>query len=517
MSILGSRDSKLSKLFTKTKGRIHGQQADSSDQSSVTTYGSSNSSATTAADIKRHEKLSIQTSTSLLPSSSKDSRSPLARTSKEVERIAGYTNAPPTIPERFTVSSNISQPAKSWTKHRSHLHLLRPRKDSLKSSSNSNSMFVSRDGGETMYSFHPSAVGTSLSTNELQSMLQELEKLSSGNGPLTEDKDAIADEAWNIFCSLVSPIFEGGRIRAPVEEINKLVYLHMKLCAAGVSNEASTAISQVPPYTPLTAPAPTFSTIYPTSSPTPSSHTLTPTLTPLGGYSKVAEEVQYFLKGGMVSLMSLLYYDDTERTIKLHSSPSKRRRGLRSNSLSNSADTALFSSNINFEKSCSLLWDTFYDDIYFYLQGVFLPLESGGVSFDESSTSSKSETGRIPVSDMVLVSFRDNVVIPLYEMNRQAETEKERRREHGNTVTSMASGISFIGSTGSKNSTKLHSASPVNLDADDMAQAYSLNLALLQCFTILNGVQTNDTNQKIIENLMQQTRERCLIYEGVST
>ncbi|QPG76276.1 hypothetical protein FOA43_003662 [Brettanomyces nanus] len=489
-----------------------------------------------ASKLKRHDNLSIQTS--LLPSSNRDMKSPLVRTSKELERIAGYSDA--VAADRYSMANSTSLPPKSWTKYRSHHYLLHPRKDSLKSSSNSNSK-LSLDGGrEALYSFHPSAVNTSLSTSDMHSVLQELQQLNlDGNSKkntandvstLAEDKDAIGDEAWAIFCSLVKPIFHGGRLKAPVEEINKLVYLYMKLCSGSSSydsndnvNSSTNEITDVSPttsaFSPLTAPVPILSSTYSmnTSPATSSMKTITPTLTGFGRYGKIEEKITNFLRVGMSTLMNLLYYDERERTVKLRSinedSPSKRARN-HSNSLGNSPNTAVFSTNINFEKSCSLLWDTFYDKIFFYLQGVFLPLESGAALFDDLSIQFPTVPTNIPVSNIALASFRDNLVIPLYEMNRHSETEKERR-EHDSMISSiniLNTNSSLSSPIGENTHADVDGSGSANDEA--MKESYSVNLTLLQCFTILNGVQTNDTNQKIIENLMQQTREKCLIYES---
>lgn len=149
--------------------------------------------------------------------------------------------------------------------------------------------------------------------------------------------------------------------------------------------------------------------------------------------------------------------------------------------------------------------------------------------YDDQSDRSISGKDEI-MSDMILAAFRDQIIIPLYQVNRQVETENERKREHDGALGAMVSKVNFretrIGGTSedpdeSVNTIKVNANKPIvqsgtnKKEKEDNTEAkYLQGTALLRCFTILNGVQTHDTNQKIIENLMQQMRERCLIHKS---
>ncbi|OBA15883.1 uncharacterized protein OGAPODRAFT_16627 [Ogataea polymorpha] len=130
--------------------------------------------------------------------------------------------------------------------------------------------------------------------------------------------------------------------------------------------------------------------------------------------------------------------------------------------------------------------------MHFYLQGVFLPLEDD--SFEEILGG--GWRGKPSVENIVLVSFRDNVVIPLYESMRQADAEKERRKDRT---------MSFATSS----SASLSRTSHENLRGQNAGREQQNNEKLLHCLSVLNRADTNDTNQKIVENLMQQVREKC--------
>ena len=537
---------------------------------SSTTLGKKDHSDTTALHnvqkLKSYDGLAIQTS--LLPSVSKDSKLPLARTSKEVERIAAYrlnNGSSDTLPGKVQAAT---QPAKNWMKAHSHRYLLRSRKDSLKSSSNSNSKITGRGQTETRYSFRPSAANNTFSANDLQSVLKELEELGStdltgrgtnsgGYDAFSDDRDAVADESWTIFCLLVNPIFKGDRLKAPMEEINKLVFLYLKLRskknAKGANNGAqwnigdtasviqSTSMDADPsnnrlsssPYTPITVPSPAFGFL--SNLPSPIEGDDASLATCINGSRRVYEEVQDFLRVGMTTTLSLLYYDRSRKSIKIRS-PAKSDAN-NSRSFVNFTDSSFSSylSDDNFEKSCLLLWDLFYSRIFFYLQGVLLPLDQDEVGsppmgdYDDQSDRSISGKDEI-MSDMILAAFRDQIIIPLYQVNRQVETENERKREHDGALGAMVSKVNFretrIGGTSedpdeSVNTIKVNANKPIvqsgtnKKEKEDNTEAkYLQGTALLRCFTILNGVQTHDTNQKIIENLMQQMRERCLIHKS---
>lgn len=87
------------------------------------------------------------------------------------------------------------------------------------------------------------------------------------------------------------------------------------------------------------------------------------------------------------------------------------------------------------------------------------------------------------IHNLILIGFRDNIVIPLFELNRNYEDLE------GNVV----------GITNTKSQHK-----------DPMAELeeYTELCSLLECFQRLCSVETNDTNQKLVENLLVQLRDR---------
>ncbi|KAH3668561.1 hypothetical protein OGAPHI_002315 [Ogataea philodendri] len=484
-SRIGTMENKISRFFNKTAEKM--RRSPSETHLSALTPNPSTSTAASSpsvdkgsgigngfsAKLKRPDNLSIQTT--ILPT--KELKSPLARTSKEVERIA-------------SLSTLTEQPPK----HKHYHGILRSRKDPTKSSSSSNSKASAFHGGETMYSFHPSLVNSSMTVQELQNTITELEKLSVNNSALSGDTDAIADEAWSLVSSLVLPLFYCERLKTPIEEMNKLVFLHLRLRSnqpqhdqmtyspvASPNNFSSVfdGAAATTPYTPLGAPTPTFTS----TGRSPSSYN---TMSPVHGPS-VLQEVQEFLKHGMNTYLTQLYQDEASKEFALKPrerkvSPTKRSALL------------IVTSEQSFRDACALLWDYFFQDMYYYLQGVFLPLE------DESFESLLSGPGgwrrNSNVQHILLTSFRDNVVIPLYENVRQAEADKERRRER---TMSLAT----------NSSVSLQRLSHENLKADNPSEGYRNNKKLLHCLSILVRADTNDTNQKIVENLVQQVRERC--------
>ncbi|ODV84433.1 hypothetical protein CANARDRAFT_29281 [[Candida] arabinofermentans NRRL YB-2248] len=594
-----------------------------------------------SSKLKKPESLSIQTT--MLPSS-KELKSPLARTSKEVERIAAFGGFP--YGDKHSTSGANSQQNKS--KHKHHYHgLLRSRKDPTKSSSNSNSKLVIDKGGETLYAFHPSAINTTMSVNDLQRTITELEKLSVNNASLSGDKDAIADEAWHIVCNLVGPLFKCERLKTPIEDINKLVYLHISLKTSHDSTSFNSTQLVAPansmsspvaspmqagngvnlnggvygnePYTPLGMPTPVFANNIGSS---PSGSSLNP-MSPISGNNNVIiDAIHEFLKSGMNTLMNQLNFEDATQEIKLVKEVSLFMK--KGSSPSKPLYTSMLASDHNFVKCCSLLWDFFYNDLFFYLQGIFLPIEDFNSTNDDngpispysssflsndhhnSSASSRPSLMRSSsqgnnndnntVRNLILISFRDNIVIPLYEINRQFVEDRDQPRistplqssgifgissgtsnpistsfngnnthqvhSHPRTM-SVNSGLSFFGG-GAQNSSTTHPSDSAfssgnataggsssttsanrlgtspsyneymnNLQTNRRSSSsnnerspstsrqlaendYAANLSLLQCLTILNGVQTNDTNQKIVENLMQQSREKCRLYESDS-
>ncbi|GME84295.1 unnamed protein product [Ambrosiozyma monospora] len=394
----------------------------------------------------------------------------------------------------------------------------------------------------------------------------------------------VPDDAWMTLCSLISPLFKCERLKTPIEEINRLTYIYLKLRKSqAISTQSQMIESLQSPMvgsfnaaglqsptswlTPLSAPNPTFVTSF-VQSPTASVHTINSAST------KATDEIQDYLKMGMSALMTYLQIDEQTRDVKLNSrvhnpffkgtpkvaKAAKRPHGNSSASITPTAVPHYF------EKCCYVLWVYFYNDVFFYLRGIFLPLEEESIENEmqlhqlsvasppmsavttttmqqqlnqppppmpsAADTTLTPQTmsspyfahalrhpnstlsigggggtgaGGVPgsgqsqftVRDMILISYRDNVVIPLYEQNRQRESvEREYRRRENTATTTISDNTRFNEFSG-----------------DD---EYPMYRTLLQCFTVLCGVQTNDTNQKIIETLMRQTKEKCQVMESIS-
>lgn len=236
-----------------------------------------------------------------------------------------------------------------------------------------------------------------------------------------------------------------------------------------------------------------------------------------------------------------------------------------------------------FEKCTSVLWDIFQRNLLFDLTSILLPVElefanghrdiskihtransilynrgeklvsftntmvypdisghatggagGGGESgIGNSIIGSLGEWGDINIRNVLLVGFRDFVVIPLYEMNRQFEdvdgvgVDVEPRTVAGDKPVDKSVDKSADKSTDKSAATTtpavLSAASPaaaaaagVGARADaSLVQEYTDACVLLQCFRLVSSVGTNDTNQKLVENLLVQMRDRCHHYESI--
>uniref|UniRef100_A0A060T4X3 ARAD1C06534p n=1 Tax=Blastobotrys adeninivorans TaxID=409370 RepID=A0A060T4X3_BLAAD len=178
---------------------------------------SSSSSSPSSMSKRKGIDLTIQTKQLPPPRPSISERSPLARPSRELERIAsiGSTNAMLNLGRDELFLDNASTAPKKQHKH--HIPGFRGRKEALAgtvlSSSSSNSKLVSEQG--SIYSFHPSSPGISA--------------LEMKNYGTKEDREQIADDAWALLCSKVMPLFNGDGLKVPVEDLNNLVLVHLDL------------------------------------------------------------------------------------------------------------------------------------------------------------------------------------------------------------------------------------------------------------------------------------------------
>ena len=137
-------------------------------------------------------------------------------------------------------------------------HFLRPRdKDhGTFSSSSSNSKIA--DPAGSLYSFGPSSPGSSVfvSSKDLQQSISGMDMIASsaslsasktsktfkaalGSSSSTSYEESLlaadltpaaAQDAWPIFCSRVLPLFDGDPLRNTVEDLNKLMSMHIRRC-----------------------------------------------------------------------------------------------------------------------------------------------------------------------------------------------------------------------------------------------------------------------------------------------
>ncbi|KAK6500743.1 hypothetical protein TWF506_003507 [Arthrobotrys conoides] len=136
-----------------------------------------------------------------------------------------------------TISDTLysSSPPTSSHSHKHHL-LLRGRKEQPLSSANSNSKLVSE--GSSIYNFNPNSPSAasfpvSGSVNPSQKTLVTNADIKHVVGVVSgKDKDAageqVLEEVWPLLKSRVLPLFNGEGLRTPVEDLNKLVIVHIK-------------------------------------------------------------------------------------------------------------------------------------------------------------------------------------------------------------------------------------------------------------------------------------------------
>lgn len=283
---------------------------------------------------------------------------------------------------QYSSSYSSSPPAPKDSHAHSHKpHFLRPRRDKdhhssiTFSSSSSNSKAISADGS-SLYSFGPSSPSTAVfgvsSKADLQKSISGIDISASKKkglgygGNSWEDgffdgnlgaSGLITETAWPHLRQRILGLFEGEPLRNTVEDLNKLVTLHIKRC-------------------------------YDRRSP-----------------GQLIDDVRDLLDAGMVTL---------DPTLPTHTD----------------------------EKSISRLveiWSLLFGKVLPYFEAVFLPLqqEFKGVGTIMSAKESREFFGvllmdtdgfgiglgdRLDVRRLVLMSFRDNVVLPLHEKLRSTST-----------------------------------------------------------------------------------------------
>ncbi|KAF8540015.1 HbrB-like-domain-containing protein [Trichophaea hybrida] len=164
---------------------------------------------------------------------------------------ASYADSPPaTLVERGFKEAKEDggkEGKKEKTIHRPHFLRPRDKDHGAFSSSNSNSKMA--DAAGPLYSFGPSSPGSSVfaSSKDLQKSISGIDITSSSSSKtsktiktafsasnyeesiLTPDLAPIQD-AWPFLCSRVMSLFKGDPLRNTVEDLNKLVVLHIRHC-----------------------------------------------------------------------------------------------------------------------------------------------------------------------------------------------------------------------------------------------------------------------------------------------
>lgn len=133
-------------------------------------------------------------------------------------------------------------------------------------------------------------------------------------------------------------------------------------------------------------------------------------------------------------------------------------------------------------KRLGVIWQFFYQQVYYDVMAVFLPLEK---SFRTSSKywhdrnfSESSTHDVLSVDCLLLRCFRDSIVLPYYQ--------------------------NFINSNeGASKSFQMY----IFNEEEENGVTQQDKLTLLQCFGVLSSIQSNDQHQKVIEELLDGTRK----------
>ena len=163
--------------------------------------------------------------------------------------IAFSVSPPTTIIERGFRETK-EEVRKEKDHHRTHfLRTRRDRDHGTFSSSNSNSKMA--DAAGSLYSFTPSSPSSTVfaSSKDLQKTISGIDitsasktsktfkaALGGGGGVLSYEDSLLAldlgpsENAWSTLCARVLPLFDGDLLRNTVEDLNRLVTLHIKRC-----------------------------------------------------------------------------------------------------------------------------------------------------------------------------------------------------------------------------------------------------------------------------------------------
>ncbi|CAI6737646.1 ANL_collapsed_G0029310.mRNA.1.CDS.1 [Saccharomyces cerevisiae] len=134
-------------------------------------------------------------------------------------------------------------------------------------------------------------------------------------------------------------------------------------------------------------------------------------------------------------------------------------------------------------KRLGVIWRIFYQEVYYDLAAVLLPLdqsirEDGNSTVLKSGNESRTHiNGNYSIGFLLLMCFRDSIVLPCYE--------------------------NFVNSNdGISKSFQLY----IFNQEEESNVTETDKLTLLQCFGILRTIQSNDRNQRIIEELLAGIR-----------
>lgn len=200
----------------------------------------------------RKLKLDLTVQTSLSGKSTLSEKSPLSRPSRELDRIAHIAPVIVESPGKLDSISNgagstamsskdslkplptssmagstktLETPPSKLKSHGKHHLSFRNRKESYGlSSSASNSKLVFAEQG-SIYSFHPSSPGVTVSPVELRSLPKD-------------EREQVLDGSWSLLQTKVLPLFSGQEIRVPVEDLNNLLSMHISVAT---QNDATSA------------------------------------------------------------------------------------------------------------------------------------------------------------------------------------------------------------------------------------------------------------------------------------
>ncbi|ODV62134.1 uncharacterized protein ASCRUDRAFT_69815 [Ascoidea rubescens DSM 1968] len=159
----------------------------------------------------------------------------------------------------------------------------------------------------------------------------------------------------------------------------------------------------------------------------------------------------------------------------------------------------------NIENKLATLWEFFYNDVLSYLEAIFLPIqlefEGSGKILNTPQLSKKFwyelliPEENLSIKRFLLIYFRDFIVIPNYEtMINFDSCFKSSDLICNNYQTNLINGQNMI-SKDTASSKMMH-------------DQFTKRLCLLQCFGVLSAIQTGNTLQRLVKNLLEIIKNR---------